>query len=133
VFTIPRILRAIFSRRRSLLGALCRIVEQLLAQAYAAVRPGGRPGLILFVQTFGDLVTFNPHIHVLAADGLFESDGTFVVLPAVPRLLLERRFRTEVLALLLSEREITATLAQRIGAWRAYRVFDPQRGAGACG
>lgn len=37
-----------------------------------------RPGLILFVQTFGDLVTFNPHIHVLAADGLFRADGARV-------------------------------------------------------
>jgi hypothetical protein len=46
-------------------------------------------GLILFVQTFGDLVTFNPHIHVLAADGLFRTDGVFVALPAIPLKLLE--------------------------------------------
>lgn len=24
-----------------------------------------------YVQTFGDLVTFNPHIHALVADGVF--------------------------------------------------------------
>ena len=51
------------------------------------------PGLILFVQTFGDLLTFNPHIHVLAADGAFRADGVFVVLPAIPVKLLERGFR----------------------------------------
>jgi hypothetical protein len=39
------------------------------------------PGIILFVQTFGDLVNFNPHIHVLAADGAFDVDGGFRVLP----------------------------------------------------
>ncbi|MFM9971291.1 MAG: transposase zinc-binding domain-containing protein [Burkholderiales bacterium] len=81
VFTVPRIVRAIFARRRRLLGALCQIVEKLLREAYIAAKPGGREGLILFVQTFGDLVTFNPHIHVLAADGVFAEDGTFFVLP----------------------------------------------------
>ena len=86
-----------FARRRRLLGALCQIVEKLLREADTAAKPGGREALILFVQTFGDLVTFNPHINVLAADGVFVEDGTFFVLPPVPHRLLERRFRTEVL------------------------------------
>ncbi len=49
-------LRPIFSRRRGLLGELCHIVERLLIQAYTGAGVEGRPGLILFVQTFGDLV-----------------------------------------------------------------------------
>ena len=61
VFTVPRILRAIFARRRRLLGALCQIVEKLLREAYTAAKPDGREALILFVQTFGDLVTLNEH------------------------------------------------------------------------
>jgi hypothetical protein len=44
--------------------------------------------LILFVQTFGDLVNFNPHVPVLATDGAFLPDGRFVTLPAVPGSLL---------------------------------------------
>jgi len=39
----------------------------LLIQAYTGAGVEGRPGLILFVQTFGDLLTFNPHIHVWGA------------------------------------------------------------------
>jgi hypothetical protein len=62
VFTVPRMLRPIFSRTRGLLGELCRIVERLLIRAYTGAGVEGRPGLILFVQTFGDLLTFNPHI-----------------------------------------------------------------------
>jgi len=50
--------------------------------------------LILFVQTFGDLLTFNPHIHVLAADGVFRADGAFVVLPAIPVKLLRAPLRS---------------------------------------
>jgi len=49
-------LRPIFSRRRALLGELCHIVERLLIRAYSGAGVEGRPGLILFVQTFGDPV-----------------------------------------------------------------------------
>ena len=34
------------------------------------------------------LVNFNPHVHMLAADGAFLPDGRFVTLPAVPGSLL---------------------------------------------
>ena len=33
--------------------------------------PDARPGLIRLGHTFGELVNFNPHLHVLAADGAF--------------------------------------------------------------
>ena len=45
---------------------------------------------------FGDLVNFNPHIHVLAADGAFDAGGGFTVLPPIPRKLLEPWFRKSV-------------------------------------
>ena len=89
VFTVPRMSRPIFSRRRGLLGELCHIVERLLIQAYVGAGVQGRPGLILFVQTFGALVTFNPHIHVLAADGLFRTDGAFVATGYKPAVLVD--------------------------------------------
>ena len=98
VFTLPRLLRPIFARRRALLAKLCNIIERLLDRAYASTRPGARPGIILFVQTFGDLVNFNPRIHVLAADCVFDADGGFTVLPPNSRKVHEPWFRAEVLA-----------------------------------
>lgn len=118
VFTVPRILRAAFSRRRRLLGVLCQIVERLLREAFHAAKPDCREGMILFVQTFGDLANCNPHIHVLAADGVFAQDGTFHVLPALPRKLLERGFQDAVLKMLIEEGELSQELAQRLRAWR---------------
>jgi len=118
VFTVPRMLRPIFSRKRGLLGELCRIVERLLIRAYTGAGVEGRPGLILFVQTFGDLLTFNPHIHVLAADGVFRADGAFVVLPAIPVKLLEGGFRSEVLKLLVAEGAIGERLSASLLGWR---------------
>lgn len=35
------------------------------------IAPRGRTAFILCVPTFGDFVTFNPHIHVLVAHGAF--------------------------------------------------------------
>ena len=49
VFTVPRLLRPVFARRRAWLGELCRIAARLLADAYAATLPGGKPGMNLFV------------------------------------------------------------------------------------
>ena len=118
VFTIPRLLRPMFARRRALLGKLCNIVERLFERAYASTRPGTRTGMILFVQTFGDLVNFNPHIHVLAADGAFDADGGFTVLPPLPRKVLEPWFRAEVLALLRREDLVSEALAKKMLAWR---------------
>ena len=118
VFTLPRMLRPVFSRKRRLLGELCHIVERLLADAYSGAGTEGRPGLILFVQTFGDLVTFNPHIHVLAADGVFGEDGAFTVLPAIPAKLLELEFRAAVFKLLVGEGVLSAQLAAAMLAWR---------------
>jgi hypothetical protein len=107
-----------FARRRALLGKLCNIVERLFAGFYASARPGARPGIILFVQTFGDLVNFNPHIHVLAADGVFDADGSFTVLPPIPRKVLEPWLRAEVLALLRREGLVSEALAEKMLAWR---------------
>jgi len=66
----------------------------------------------------GDLVNYNPHIHVLAADGAFDAEGGFRVLPALPRKLLEASFRKAVLDLLCREGLVSELLAERMLAWR---------------
>ncbi|MGH8674604.1 MAG: transposase zinc-binding domain-containing protein [Burkholderiales bacterium] len=118
VFTLPKLLRAIFGRHRAWLGELCRIAARLLDDAYAEAVPDARPGLILFVQAFGDLANFNPHVHVLAADGAFHPDGTFVPLPPVPEALLAEGFRRSVLEFLVQERALSEALRSRMLGWR---------------
>jgi ribosomal protein S27E len=118
VFTVPRLVRPFFAYRRSLLGELCRIVSRSLVEAYRAASPQGRPGFILFVQTFGDLVNFNPHVHAFVADGVFEASGRFVALPPVPEALLAERLRRAVLGLLVRREAIPPALAAQMLAWR---------------
>ena len=118
VFTVPRLLRPIFARHREWLGELCRIAARLLVKACAEAAPGTRPALILFVQTFGDLANFNPHVHVLAADGAFAPDGGFVPLPAVPEALLAEGFRRAVLGFLAGKGAISEDLRTKLLGWR---------------
>lgn len=70
------------------------------------------------MQTFGDLVTFNPHIHVLVADGVFLPSGTFRVLPPLPEAALCEALRRKVLNFLCAEGALAADLARRMLNWR---------------
>ena len=118
VFTVPRLIRPFFAYRRSLLGELCRIIARSLAEAYRVAHPRARPGFILFVQTFGDLVNFNPHVHALVADGVFEASGGFASLPPIPEALLAERLRRAVIGLLVRREVIPPALAGQMLGWR---------------
>ena len=71
-----------------------------------------------FARIYCDLVNYNPHIHVLAADGAFDADGGFTVLPTIPRKVLESAFRKGVLDLFRREGLVSDLLAERMCAWR---------------
>ena len=70
------------------------------------------------MRTFGDLVTFNPHIHALVADGVFLPSGTFRVLPPLPEAELCQALRHKALDFLCAEGVLDAGLADRIRQWR---------------
>jgi hypothetical protein len=80
--------------------------------------PAPRAGLILFVQTFGDLANFNPHVRVLATDGAFLPDARFIPLPAIPKGLLAEGFRRAVLSYLVQEQTLSQGLSSRMLTWR---------------
>lgn len=100
------------------------MAARLLGESYAEALPGSRPGLSLFVQTFGDLVNFHPPVHVLAADGVFRAIGTFLCLPPVPEELLREAFRQAVLDFLVKGRAIPAELRSRLLEWRHFGGFS---------
>ena len=79
VFTIPKVLRGIFRKRRQLLTHLFHTATETLRDAFRTrlALPDGKLGAIAAVHTFGDYLIFHPHLHVLAADGLFAPDGRF--------------------------------------------------------
>jgi len=118
VFSLPKLLRPWFRHDRARLGKLCQLVAKLMVQGYQALDPRGKPGFMLYVQTFGDLVTFNPHIHALVADGVFYPSGSFRVLPPIPDDALREALRHRILDFLCDNAGLDSKLAERMRLWQ---------------
>lgn len=79
VLTVPRLIRTLFLRDRSLLDDLYHAAHFAIT-AWLRHRtdcPTGQPGLVVAVQTFGDFLFWHPHVHVIATAGVFDADGIF--------------------------------------------------------
>jgi hypothetical protein len=51
------------------------------------------PGALIAIQTFGDLLGYNPHLHVLITTGCFHPSGMLTVAPSIDIHALEQLFR----------------------------------------
>jgi len=83
------------------------------------------PGAVIAIQSFGDFLGFNPHLHVLCSDGCFYGDGMFRVAPRFETKQLEEIFRHKVFKMLLSKGKITQDLINMLMSWRhsGFNVF----------
>lgn len=120
VFTIPRPLRGIFRKRRHLLDLLFRTSIETLRDWFRTRLdlPGGQLAAIAAVQTFGDYLVFHPHLHVLAATGLYDREGTFHELPVESIEPLGELFRHRFLAVLRAEKLISEKKLRQLLAWK---------------
>jgi hypothetical protein len=80
--------------------------------------PTAVPGIIIAIQSSGDLVNFHPHLHALVSDGVFTPTGWFVAFPKIDLYALEHLFRHRVLRLLLRERRIDEAVIRKLLGWR---------------
>ena len=86
VFTIPKRLRPYFIHNRKLLAKLSRCAWQVLSDylktsvAADVTYESIKPACVIAIQTFGELVNFNPHLHIIASNGCFTNIGTSVLL-----------------------------------------------------
>jgi hypothetical protein len=132
VLTLPKTLRHYFLRNRSLLKQLFLIGHKSIAEYFRTILncPNGIPGIIITLHTFGDYLSFNPHIHTLVADGLFvpdESDNvTFVPLRDPSKNgMLKELFRAKVINLLTEEKlidrnDVEHCKARKVPGFTAY-------------
>lgn len=58
------------------------------------------PCASIAVQTYGDFLNFNPHLHAIVADGCFLNDGSFRIAPVFILKDLEKIFPHEVFKML---------------------------------
>jgi len=120
VFTVPKMLRPHFRFDRKLLGKLSQCAYQCLKEFFQTTlnQKEAMPGVVISIQTFGDLVNFHPHLHCLVTDGCFMPSGWFYVLPEIDVKKLENLFRHKVLKLLLSEKRISEEWVKKLLGWR---------------
>ena len=65
------------------------------------------PGAVIAIQTFGDVLGFNPHCHILVTDGCFYANGMFRVAPLLELKKLEAIFRHKVFCMLIARGKIS--------------------------
>ena len=129
VFTIPKALRGLFARERSLLALLprCAFAAVRAHLRERAGRKDGSPGFVGSIQTFGAAIPFHPHLHALATDGLVMRGGEFVSLEPDVKAV-EERFRRLVIAALLRAERLSEEFAERLLEWErsGFSVYAEQ-------
>jgi len=75
------------------------------------------PGAVISVQTFGDFLNFNPHLHIISTDGCFNNNGSFMAAVTPNADHLEPLFRLEVLNMLKREGKITDAVIENMSTW----------------
>jgi hypothetical protein len=119
VFGIPKRLRIYFLYDRTLLSKLSRCAWNVLS-TYLKTSSGDKnsvPGVVIAVQTFGDLLNFNPHLHLIASDGCFKNDQDFIKSISPKGKDLEKAFQMEVLNMLEKEGKITQFIIDNMLNW----------------
>jgi ribosomal protein S27E len=119
VFTIPKRLRIFCRHNRNLLGELARAARRATVEVYRQVLKRGDviPGMIAGIQTFGELINYHPHVHAIATDGAFTSDGTFLCLPKVDKQFLLDVWQDKVLQLFVAEGKLNQDTAEPMRHW----------------
>jgi len=120
VFSIPKILRIYFLFNRNLLKELSRISWEVIGNYYSSTckKDGASPAAVAVIQTFGNYLYFNPHMHILAADGCFGNEGFFYVPSiSIDTASLEKLFVHKIFKMLLKKGLISERVVNLISSW----------------
>ncbi len=101
------------------MGGLARAAWETIVEVYRSVlaRDDVLPGAIAGIQTFGELVHYHAHIHVIATDEAYSPDGTFICLPPMDTKRLLSVWQRKVFDLLLEEGKIDQQLVDQMRDW----------------
>ena len=114
VLSLPKRLRSFFRYDRRLLSILFTAAWQSIKELFDAVLPGASPGAVLCVQSHGDSLNYNPHIHGIATDGGFLPDGAWQPLGVADAEKLQTLFMHRVLTALKKKELIDDAVIEQI-------------------
>ena len=139
-FSIPKVLRGLFERERSLLSPLSQSSYQSILNSFQKLfdRKDVRPGVVSSIQTFGSFVNFQPHCHCLVTEGVFTPLGEFLPLPVPATYIIkdiEENFRKILLEHLHRAERLSEDFMNKLLQWNpsgfsAYAgqlVFDDEQ------
>ena len=121
VFSIPKMLRPYFLYHRPLLGRLCQVAYRTAREMISAASPNGEPlapGMIAVVQTFGDDLTWHPHVHALVTRGGWDRDGHWAPVPFVDGEAAALVLRHRLFTLLRGEGLLSGERIRLLLSWR---------------
>jgi hypothetical protein len=120
VFTVPKMLRFFFFRRRELLGEMSRLAYETVRElmAAAAGEKSLAPGMVTVIQTFGERVNPHPHLHAVVSRGGWTASGEWIGIPYVDGKMAERLFRHKVLRLLRREDLLSQERVELLLSWK---------------
>jgi hypothetical protein len=119
-FSIPRVLRGLFERERSLLSLLSQTAYASILRTFQALlsRKNIRPGCVLSLQTYGAYgANFNPHCHGLVTEGAFSNDGEYLPLPSLDASAVCQLFRRLLLLRLHQAERLSESFMQNLLSW----------------
>ncbi|MFA5138030.1 MAG: transposase zinc-binding domain-containing protein [Elusimicrobiota bacterium] len=120
VLTVPKEVRGHFIKNRWLLNKLSTTAANMLMRQMAVRCPeaGCVPGVVAVVQTSGDTLNFNPHVHIIATTHCLSPSGRLFKVPYIPYVKSSRIWKTAVLYLLKNTKCIDQAEADSL--WRKY-------------
>ncbi len=120
VFTVPKRLRLFFLYDRRLLGALSRCAWETVRELYGAGLQDrhAAPGMVVSIQTYGDLANWQPHLHALVSAGVVNREGMFTPLALPPAGVAEELFRRRVIRMLVRRGRLEEDAAAGLLSWR---------------
>ena len=104
---------------RKLLSKLSRCVNDVLSNYLkeTVTFKSATPGIVCAIQTFGDFLNFNPHLHIIATDGCFNENNKFMVGLSPKAEDLIPAFKQAIFKLLLKEGKISKAVIENMNSW----------------
>ena len=126
VFTLPKMLRPYFKFHRDLLPILCHAAWDALREFFeASLSKGALPGAILTINTAGDFLGWQPHIHGIVTCGGFLPNGEFEPAPAIDAKTVRELFEAKVFSMLREKGLISHEIVDKIRSVEAHGRVSP--------
>ncbi len=122
-----RISFGLFMQTSPFLPVVSSKSENLFQFRRTGFKSGSAPAIA--IQTFGDFLGFNPHLHVLISEGCFHDSSLLTVAPRIDTRTMQRLFRHHALRMLLYKGKITRDMIALLNKWRhsGFNVFYSKR------